>query len=74
MLVGQSYGKPHTFNAERRKYLLANLNEEHNLQDVVKKYRTFFPFSSNVKRVMKDIIKSCPKCVYFPIKKLVHSI
>lgn len=74
ILLGQSYGKLHTYNAERRKYLLANLNEENNLLEVVRKYRSFLPLSTNVKRIMKYIVKSCPKCVYFPIKKLVHSI
>lgn len=73
ILLGQSYGKKHTYNSERRQYLLVSLDSQ-KLKDVTKKYIKMFPFTKRFKRHMKNCIKSLPPQVYLPIKKILHSI
>lgn len=74
ILVGQSYGKPHTCNKIRRDFLLNNLFEDCDISTVLSKYQKMFPIKVRVKKFLKAIIKRCPKSVYFPIKKVLHSI
>ena len=74
ILIGQSYGKPHTYNENRRAFLLQNISEHSDLQQVYKAYMRMFPLKTRIKKQFKAIVKLCPKSVYFPIKKLMHSI
>lgn len=74
ILIGQSYGKPHTYNENRRAFLLQNISEHSDLQQVYKAYMRMFPLKTRIKKQLKAIVKLCPKSVYFPIKKLMHSI
>lgn len=74
ILIGQSYGKPHTYNDNRRAFLLQNISEHSDLQQVYKAYMRMFPLKTRIKKQLKAIVKLCPKSVYFPIKKLMHSI
>ena len=74
ILIGQSYGKPHTYNENRRSFLLQNISEHSDLQQVYKAYMRMFPLKTRIKKQLKAIVKLCPKSVYFPIKKLMHSI
>lgn len=75
ILIGQSYGKPHTYNENRRAFLLQNISEHSSdLQQVYKAYMRMFPLKTRIKKQFKAIVKLCPKSVYFPIKKLMHSI
>lgn len=74
ILIGQSYGKPHTYNENRRAFLLQNISEHSDLQQVYKAYMRMFPLKTRIKKQFKAIVKHCPKSVYFPIKKLMHSI
>lgn len=74
ILIGQSYGKPHTYNQKRRDFLLSNMSESSDLQRVYATYMGMFPFKTRLKKQLKAIVKHCPKSVYFPIKKLMHSI
>lgn len=74
ILIGQSYGKPHTYNENRRAFLLQNISEHSDLQQVYKAYMRMFPLKTRIKKQLKAIVKRCPKSVYFPIKKLMHSI
>lgn len=74
ILIGQSYGKPHTYNENRRAFLLQNISEHSDLQQVYKAYMRMFPLKTRIKKRLKAIVKLCPKSVYFPIKKLMHSI
>ena len=74
ILIGQSYGKPHTYNKIRRHFLLQEMSENSKLQRVYKEYMGMFPLKNRIKKQLKAIIKLCPKSIYFPIKKLMHSI
>ena len=74
ILIGQSYGKPHTYNKVRRHFLLQEMSENSNLQRIYKEYMKMFPLKTRIKRQLKAIVKLCPKSIYFPIKKLMHSI
>lgn len=74
ILIGQSYGKPHTYNENRRAFLLQNISEHSDLQQVYKAYMRMFPLKTRIKKQFKAIVKLCPKSVYFQIKKLMHSI
>lgn len=74
ILIGQSYGKPHTYNENRRAFLLQNISEHSDLKQVYKAYMRMFPLKTRIKKQLKAIVKLCPKSVYFPIKKLMHSI
>ena len=74
ILLGQSYGKPHTYNTERRTFLLQNMQEHADLSKVYARYISMFPLAYRIKRQVKAIIKHFPKGIYFPIKKLMHSI
>lgn len=74
ILIGQSYGKPHTYNAGRRDFLLQNMSEDSDLGKVYAGYISMFPMANRIRRQMKAVVKLCPKSIYFPIKKLMHSI
>ena len=74
ILIGQSYGKLHKYNNGRRDFLLQNLSESLDLQHVYKEYMKMFPLKTRIKKQLKSIVKLCPKSIYFPIKKLMHSI
>ena len=74
ILIGQSYGKPHKYNNERRDFLLNKLSDSSDLQCIYKKYMGMFPLKTRIKKQLKAIVKLCPKSIYFPIKKLIHSI
>ena len=74
ILIGQSYGKPHSYNEKRRNFLLQNVSEHSDLQQVYKTYMGMFPLKTRIKKQLKAIVKLCPKSIYFPIKKLMHSI
>lgn len=74
ILIGQSYGKPHTYNSKRRDYLLQNMSDGSDLGKVYVGYISMFPLAIRIKRQIKALVKHCPKSIYFPIKKLVHSI
>ena len=74
ILQAQSYGKPHKYNAERRAFLMKRLSDGSNLNVVKKQYIKMLPLSMRVKKQVKSIIKLCPKSIYFPIKKIMHSI
>lgn len=73
ILMGQSYGKEHTYDNDRRHYLLANLGTD-KLKNITEKYISMFPLKMRIKRNLKIIIKSLPQHLYLPIKKLLHSI
>lgn len=73
ILIGQSYGKSHIYNQKRRDFLLNNMSEMNDLQRVYKEYMGMFPLKTRIKKQLKAIVKLCPKSVYFPIKKLMHS-
>lgn len=45
ILIGQSYGKPHTYNENRRAFLLQNISEHSDLQQVYKAYMRMFPLT-----------------------------
>lgn len=70
----QSYGKTHKYNAARRDYLMKSLVDGSDLKDVKKHYIRMLPASVRIKKQAKAIIKLCPKSIYFPIKKIMHSI
>ena len=74
ILIGQSYGKPHSFNEKRRNFLLHNISEHTDLQQVYKTYMGMFPLKTRIEKQLKAIVKLCPKSIYFQIKKLMHSI
>ena len=74
ILAAQSYGKTHVYNKERREFLLGNMSENLDLHNVYKIYIGMFPLKIRIKRHLKAIVKLCPKGIYFPIKKLMHSI
>lgn len=74
ILIGQSYGKPHSYNEKRRNFLLQNVSEHSDLLQVYKTYMGMFPLKIRIKKQLKTIVKLCPKSIYFPIKKLMHSI
>lgn len=74
ILIGQSYGKCHTYNKQRRSFLLQNMSANSDLGKVYTEYMRMFPMTRRVKRQLKAIVKCCPKCIYFPIKKMMHSI
>lgn len=74
ILIGQSYGKPHSFNEKRRNFLLHNISEHTDLQQVYKTYMGMFPLKTRIEKQLKAIVKLCPKSIYFQIKKLLHSI
>lgn len=74
ILLGQSYGKPHMYNAKRREFLLQNMQEHSDLGKVYAKYISMFPLSCRISRQVKAVIKHLPRSIYFPIKKLMHSI
>lgn len=73
IILGQSYGKKHTYNSKRRQYLFSSLDSQ-SLKTVAKKYLKMFPVKVRLKRAIKNCIKSLPSQVYLPIKKLLHSI
>lgn len=74
IVKAQSYCKSQFFNEKRREFLLQNMSEDTDLQYVYKKYLGMFPLKRRLKRWIKAIVKLCPKSIYFPIKKLMHSI
>ena len=74
ILAAQSYGKTHFYNRQRRRFLLQNMSGDSDLKEVYTTYMKMFPLKSRIKKQLKAIVKCCPKSVYFPIKKLIHSI
>ena len=74
IIKSQSYCKTQVYNIKRRAFLLDSLLGKANLQQVYKTYMGMFPLKARIKKQLKAIVKLCPKSIYFPIKKLMHSI
>ena len=74
IFAGQSYGKMHAYNIKRRSFLLESLSGSSDLQHIYETYLRMFPIKVRIKRRLKTIIKNLPKSIYFPLKKLMHSI
>lgn len=74
ILIGQSYGKSHTYNTKRRDFLMQNMSNDTDLSEVNEKYIGMFPLTKRIKRQMKAIVKLCPQSIYFAIKKMMHSV
>jgi len=74
ILASQSYGKTHTYNLARRRFLLENLSENNDLKKVYSSYIKMFPFPYRIKRQIKAIVKCLPTGIYFSLRKLAHSL
>ncbi len=64
----QSYKKIHRYNEVARKETLSLLNSEEPLERIVKNRRKKASIGSNVKRVIKSLLKHLPQPVYLKIK------
>lgn len=74
IVKAQSYCKTQSFDKRRRSFLLLSISEKSDLQRIYKSYMGMFPLIIRIKKQIKAIVKLCPKSVYFPIKKIMHSI
>lgn len=74
IIKSQSYCKTQVYNIKRRVFLLDSLLGKANLQQIYATYMGMFPLKARIKKQLKAIVKLCPKSIYFPIKKLMHSI
>lgn len=74
IVQAQSYGKPHTYNVQRRNFLMKKLADGSDIKQTKAQYIKMLPLPIRIKKQVKAVIKHCPKCIYFPIKKLLHSI
>ena len=74
IVKAQSYGKIHKYNKDRRRFLMRHLLGGSNLKRIKSQYLRMFPIQVRVKKKLKHIIKCCPNSIYFPLKKLIHSI
>lgn len=74
IVKAQSYCKTQSFDKRRRSFLLRSISEKSDLQRIYKSYMGMFPLKIRIKKQLKAIVKLCPKSVYFPIKKIMHSI
>lgn len=74
IIAAQSYGKTIRFNERRRAFLLKELKGNKELKIIYSQYRLMLPFKRRVKMRLKEFIKLLPPVLYFPIRKLMHSI
>ena len=74
IMSAQSYGKIHKYNENRRRFLMEHLSDGSNIKWTRRQYIRMFPIQTRVKKQLKSIIKCCPNSIYFPLKKLIHSI
>lgn len=74
IVKAQSYSKTQSFDKERRSFLLQNMSQNTDLKRIYKEYMGMFPLKTRIKKQLKAIVKFCPKSIYFPIKKMMHSI
>ena len=74
IILSQSYGKKHHFNDRRRQFLINRLSDGSDLKQTKHQYIRMLPMKTRIKKQLKAIIKCCPKSIYLPIKKFIHSI
>lgn len=72
VIEAQSYGKNHTYNNERRKIVLKDLNSNLSIIDIQKKYRKMLPISKNVNRILKNLSKKFLGDYYIKLRQIKH--
>lgn len=71
LIKAQSYNKKHSYNNERRKYLLGALQSEAiQLKKIHKKYFKMFSLKQRVKRKLKNAIKFGPPKLVSKLRKM----
>ena len=74
IIAAQSYGKVVRHDERRRAFLLQALGSGSDIKSVYAKYCKMLPMKRRVKMQLKAFVKLLPPALYFPIRKLLHSI
>lgn len=72
VIKAQSYGKPHLCNEKRREKTLNLLSGDLNINQIQKQYRKGNSLKTNVKRVLKNLVKHLPSKIYIGVKSFLH--
>ena len=72
VVEAQSYGEKHTYNEDRRAYLLERLSSEEEIHSIQKKYRTMFSKGKNIKRILKNFVKRYGGKYYLILRQKNH--
>ncbi len=72
IIAAQSYGKIHIYNKIKRKKMLQLLKSDFDIKKIQKKQLKNIPFTSKMKRIVKNTVKLLPKGLYCYIKAVIH--
>ena len=74
IVSAQSYGKVLKYSAERRSFLLGELDGNSDMKKINAGYRSMLPMKRRIKLVLKSLVKRLPRVISFSIRKILHSI
>lgn len=71
LIKAQSYAKNHSYNRDRRIYLLTALKSENlSIRKIHQSYIRMFPFKKRMKRLLKNTIKAAPSIFVSKLRKI----
>lgn len=74
IISAQSYGKVVNHDDKRRSYLMSALKVENDINKIYSNYQSMLPFQRWLKLRLKAFVKILPPSLFFPIRKLLHSL
>ena len=74
IIQAQSYGKKHSLENEKRKFVLELLQSDLLITEIFKKIKKTYSLNKRIKTLTKNTIKRLPPYIYFRVKKVMHNI
>ena len=72
IIKDQTYGKNYTYDKTRREFLLSELQEDKDINDILKKYRKKMSGAYRIKVVLKNLFKRCGGRLYLIMRQKKH--